>query len=676
MRRSLIGLFIGGLALGGVMAWSGAANPAASAVLVQAAVPAVAAADRITAQLPLTPCGTLAFGAAAGSPFAVGAQPSALASGDLNGDGRIDMVTANFSDNTITVLLNQGQGVFQPAPGSPIGVGFSPAAVGIGNLNGDNFPDLVVVNALSNYLTVLVGNGQGGFSPGMGSPLAVGNGPRALAIADVNNDGRLDLVVGNVLDNNVTVLLNTGLGGFTAAPGSPVAVGSNPFALLVINIGGTTSPDLITANYSDSTISVLLGNGLGGFSPAPGSPIAVGAGPAALASGLLNGDTRRDLVVANSSAGTVSVLLGDGTGGFSPAPGSPLTVGTQPQALALADLTGAGVPDLVVANSGADNIGVWLGNGAGGFSAAPIAPPATGLRPDALALADYNNDGKIDIGVANGRSNSVSVLLNICGQPTPTVAVTRTPTATPAIPVTATPTATYPPGGCGSENFVRAPGAPFAVDNGPDGAVAADFNGDGLLDVATANFGANDVSLLLGNAAGGFTPAGTLPAVGGGPKALVSADFNRDGKRDLATANFAGDSISVLLGDGAGGFSPAISITVGAGSGPLALTTGDFNGDGFSDLAVTRLAGGVSVLLGDGRGGFTPTAGSPFPAGNDPGALVSADFNGDGLADVAVTSVSGDTVLILLGNGAGSLSPAPQGPVAVGTSPAAWPWAM
>ena len=158
------------------------------------------------------------FAAAAGSPFAVGANPQSVAVADFNGDGNVDLVTANFGDGTVTVLLGNGSGSFTPAAGSPYGVGTNPQSVAVGDFNGDGNPDIVTANNGANTLTVLLGDGTGGFAAAPGSPLPVGLFPQSVAVGDFNNDGNPDLVEANSGNNTVRVLLGNGMGG-SRAPG-------------------------------------------------------------------------------------------------------------------------------------------------------------------------------------------------------------------------------------------------------------------------------------------------------------------------------------------------------------------------------------------------------------------------------------------------------------------------
>ncbi len=250
-------------------------------------------------------------------------------------------------------------GTLTPSPGSPLVVGAGPQSIAIGDVNGDGNPDIATANSAGNSVTVLRGNGSGGFTAASMSPFAVGAGPRAIAIADLNGDGLPDIVTANSADNTVTVLLNNGSGGFAAAPGSPFTVGTQPESLVIADVNNDGFPDIVTANVNDSTVTLLLGNGLGGFSPAPGSPFTVGTGPHSVATADFNGDGNADIVTANSGSNTVTIILGNGSGGFT-APRS-FSVPSLPQSVAVGDFNLDGKPDVVAGSSGGITVSVLLG---------------------------------------------------------------------------------------------------------------------------------------------------------------------------------------------------------------------------------------------------------------------------------------------------------------------------
>ena len=351
-----------------------------------------------------------------------------------------------------------------------------------------------------------------GFQAAVNSPFAVGLQPDFVVAGDFNSDGRPDLATASYDSSTVTVLLGDGNGGFSTASGAPVAVGSRPISVAVADFNGDGQLDLATANYGDNSVTVLLGDGNGGFSPAPGAPFPVGTHPESVVAADFNGDGHADLATANTISNTVTVLLGDGSGGFSPAPGSSVAVGSFPISVAAADFNGDSRIDLTTANLDGNNVTVLLGNGSGSFSPASGSPVAVGNHPIAVAAADFNGDRRIDLATANIYSNNVTVLL-----------------------------------GNGSGGFSPAAGSPVAVGNGPESVAVADFDGDGRPDLAIANAGSGNVTVLLGDGSGGFSPAGPPVAVGSVPESVAVADFNGDGRPDLATANYRDNNVTVLL---------------------------------------------------------------------------------------------------------------------------------
>ncbi len=223
---------------------------------------------------------------------------------------------------------------------------------------------------------------------------------------DFNGDMKLDVVSANSNSDNVSVLLGNGLGGFGAAVNFPV--GSSPNSVVVGDFNGDLKLDLVSANTRSNNVSVLLGNGLGGFAA---TSFSVGTTPSSVAVGDFNGDLKSDLAVANRF--NVGVLLGNGTGSFGAATNFP--VGDENRAVAVGDFDGDLRPDLAVAvasssASSQNSIGVLLGNGAGGFGAATYFP--VGSCPVSVAVGDFNGDLKPDLAVANCNSDNVSVLLN------------------------------------------------------------------------------------------------------------------------------------------------------------------------------------------------------------------------------------------------------------------------
>ena len=356
------------------------------------------------------------FTPAPGSPFPVagGPGPNSIAAGDFDGDHNTDLAVPNEGANSVSILLGSRAGTFTPA--ASVAVGDTPESVTVADLNQDRKPDLAIANGLSDDVSILLGDGSGGF--GASATYGTGDGAWYVVSGDLNGDRAPDLAVSNLFANTVSILLGDGAGGFTTS--AIVPVGTSPYGIAIGDFNRDRRADLAVANQYAASVSILLGDGAGGFHAAGGSPLSVGSGPSWLAAADVNGDGRDDLAVANQGSDTVSILLGDGSGGFSAATGSPALVGNcvrpggacGPTGLALADLNGDDLPDVATSNIFSDNVSVLLGDGTGRFAAAAGSPYAVGDKPFSLAVARLDRVGKLDIAAANWGPSTVSVLLN------------------------------------------------------------------------------------------------------------------------------------------------------------------------------------------------------------------------------------------------------------------------
>ncbi|WP_445635253.1 hypothetical protein NSTC745_07193 [Nostoc sp. DSM 114161] len=337
---------------------------------------------------------------ATASNFTVATGPISIAVEDFNGDGKLDLVTANSTSNKVSVLLGNGTGGFGTA--SNFTVGTSPQSVTVGDFNGDGNLDLVAANNTSNNVSVLLGNGTGGFDTA--TNFSAGTSPQSVTVGDFNGDGNLDLAVTNRTTSKVSVLLGDGTGGF----GNPTdfTVGTNPQSVTVADFNSDGKLDLAVANRNSNKVSVLLGDGTGGFGSA--TNFTVGSAPQSVIVADFNGDGKLDLATANYTSNNISVLLGNGTGGF----GTPtnFSAGSSPRSLVVGDFNSDGKLDLATANRNGSNVSVLLGNGTGGFGTA--SKFTVGNSPRSITVGDFNGDGKLDLAAGNFGNNRVSVLLN------------------------------------------------------------------------------------------------------------------------------------------------------------------------------------------------------------------------------------------------------------------------
>jgi uncharacterized protein (TIGR03437 family) len=360
------------------------------------------------------------FTAAQGSPVTVGASPVSVAVADFNNDGIPDLAVANFSANSVSILIGNGAGGFTPISPAPIQV-TEPSALVAADFNKDGYPDLAIASQGTGAVTIWLANsnGNGGFTM-KGNPVPAGTQP--VFLTAVNLGSGIGLAVANFGSRNVTVLMNDGTGIFTSVTGSPFLVGSNPNSIAVSDFNHDGMMDLAVANKGDNSLTILLGGPNNSFTATSASPISLlsltppGGSPpypVSLAAADFNGDRKMDLAVANEGQNSVEILLGDGTGNFAPLPGSaPIPVGATPLFLTSAYLNQDTFPDLAVLNQGNNSLTVLFGNGAGAFTQAPGSPYATGSNPAAMAAQDLNGDGKTDFAIANKSANSVTILLN------------------------------------------------------------------------------------------------------------------------------------------------------------------------------------------------------------------------------------------------------------------------
>lgn len=366
------------------------------------------------------------FKQVAGSPIAVGPMAGEPAVGDCNNDGNPDIVLACGTccgsqpsplSGHVMILLGDGRGGFTRAKGSPVTVAPSARKVALGDMNKDGKLDILVALHDSYEVTFLLGDGRGGFAPAPASPVLAGNGPRShthdIAVADVNGDGNLDVMTTNANDNTVSVLLGDGRGGFAQAAGSPVRAGRHPYDVVTFHdVNGDGKLDLITPNLQGNAVTVMIGDGKGGFASSNGSPFALGPRPGYVAVADLNDDRKPDIIATHDDDPLVAVLLGDGAGGFTPASSSMIQPSSAVWGTAIADMNDDGKKDLVMGGSVGNSVVVLLGDGKGGFAPASCSPLSAGRLTNYIALGDFNKDGKPDIVASNYASGDVNVFLN------------------------------------------------------------------------------------------------------------------------------------------------------------------------------------------------------------------------------------------------------------------------
>lgn len=550
--------------------------------------------------------GTFQPGVSQNLPVSVSSgSPIVISFGDFNGDAKTDvglsLKVASGGEEDEIVFLGNGDGTFQTAKISPGVAVFNLFAAVVGDFNGDGKSDLIIdaSNAdntgLVDYL--LLGKGDGTFqTPTSVVSAAVQNGGGSLAVADVNGDGKLDLVA--LHDPTVAqVYFGNGDGTFSSPHNYILNSQSSGSGISLADINSDKKLDIIGSG------SILLGNGDGTFQ---GWPLAVVPnGVTVVATGVFNNKDGFVDVAGLDLQTNLYILHNDGTGVLNLTqtfnlPGE--------EAIVSADLNGDGKLDLAVASFDQDTstwgYSILLGNGDGTFQSPVSFPGGSSQAGPGIIVADFNNDHIPDLAFSPAGNDSLAVLI-----------------------------------GKGDGTFA-APAYYFnASDNASGRAsefVAADFNGDGNLDIASGGTGGTPPAILFGKGDGTFQAA-TFPVNLNGFLPMFTADVNHDGKADLVGG---GD---IALGDGHGTFN---LLPPGA---PLGIAVSDFNGDGkldFFDLSFGGLSGlaFAGVQLGNGDGTFGPV----IPVLTSVGVFFStqgtsyrlgaiADMNGDARPDLIIT---------------------------------------
>ncbi len=666
--------------------------------------------------------------------YTVETGPIPIAAGDLNGDGYADVIApaSGAAGTTIAVLMNKGNGTFNTKVAYTTGTG--PRAVAIGDLDGDGKQDIVTANYYTTNASVLLNTGTGTFKAKV--DYTVGSQPSGATIGDVNGDGKADIVITNSNSNTVSLLINNGNGTFATAVS--YATGTTPYGGAIADLNGDGKPEIMVANFGTTTVSVLpnLGNGLFGTKvdyTASTSPVSVSAGD-------VNGDKKPDLIVANNAGTTFSVLMNNGNGVFNAAVN--YATGTAPRSTSLADFNGDGYLDVAIPNTTSATLSIFFNNGNGTFQAK--VDYATSASPRGADVADFNGDGMPDV-VVNGNTSAVaSIFLNntktTLYAASGTGGVVGIGTATPGSKLSVSGSVIINPNGrlangsahpgvalevvgtisgttVYANQALRSSGS-ITAEGAISGAslyIGTSIKGAGLVSDCTAATSALQWTASTGRFSCGTISASSIPEVGttsftsavltiGGARyveingdsmtgSLQTPSMNLSGvlltslngfneALNLNNAGLATYGITRMTAEGnltnigsiqsgqirstqGGTFAAKVDYTSGTSARGIAI--GDISGDGKADMVVANFGStNMSVFINTGTGTFKPKR--DYTTGSGPNAVAIGDLNGDGRADLVVSNISATTVSVFMNTGTGAF--AAKTDYTAGTGPA------
>ena len=551
----------------------------------------------------------------------VSSFPTSIAIADFNRDSQLDIVVGN---------------------GSFTGLGSSPQAVSTGDFNNDQKLDLAVIYAGRSSVSTMLRYGSIVLTRQADYFAGVSFYPHAVAVGDFNNDGWSDFVAVNRGSESISVFLIMGHATFSSPTAYEVGKGSPSYSIVVGYFNNDTSLDIVVTHFWTNAISIFLGFGNGTFSKPTNYSTGSLCNPIGLATGDFNNDHQLDVVVAcNYKKSSIGVFLSRGNGTFSDGgryftgrnvnpiyvavvgvDGLFSTVGvyntgtrSSPRPVAVADLDKDGHIDIVVGNSGSDNVSVFFGNGDSTFSHQTTYPIESGALSYGLVIHDFNHDGRLDIAVANYGKNSLAILLGLIGR-------------------TFFSSVIFPTGDYSQPSYIA----------------VADFNNDHRLNIVTASSGINSASVFLGSTSEDFliAPAYSI----GSTSQLMSiavGHFDNDTHLDIVVANSGDGSIAVFLANGTGTFLNYMVYLTGSRSQPYSVVVLDIDSDTKLDIVVANYgANSVGVFLGHGNGIFSDQLAFDTGFGSHPFALAVGDVNNDNFTDVVAANNGYGNIDILM----------------------------
>lgn len=555
----------------------------------------------------------------------IDSNPYSIVAGDFNNDEHDDIAVANFGTNSISLFFGYGNGTLSLLKILSLGT-CRPVSIVVCDFNKDSNRDIITANFATDSISILLGNGDGTFEIQMIFSTGYNSDPKSVAVADFDNDNQMDIAVANSGTNNVFIFLGYTNGSFERKFILSSGIGSEPYAIIVEDFNRDHHLDICVANSGNENIGIFFGYGNGSFEEQITYSTGNGSIPCSVAVGDFNQDNLVDIVVANSVANNIGIFLGYGKNMFLNQIDYSTGSHTLPYSVLVHDFNKNGRSDVLVTNYLSSTIVLLFTFDPSNFENHKSYSTGFKALPISVILADFNNDSWLDIAIANNNNSNVGIYLGYGN-------------------------ATF------SNQIIYSTG-----DNSQPSSIAyGDFNGDYYIDIVVAVPEHNYIGILYGYGNGSF--GNLIIYITGNnsqPSFAVVGDFNTDNRLDICVANTNNQNIGILLGYGNGSFADQVTYSTGNKTSPNCIALGDLNNDTHLDIVITDPnMNNIYVFLGYGNGSFTASITLFIKANANPYSVIIGDVNNDKFGDIIVANSNLANIGIFLGRGNGKFA-APQ----------------
>ncbi|CAF4471177.1 unnamed protein product [Rotaria socialis] len=551
------------------------------------------------------------------------ACPTCIVLSDLNNDTHLDFIITVFHGGYIGVMFGYGNGTFQKLITYPIDSTTSLYSIALADLNKDDQLDVIVVDTANEVVVILYAYTNGSLQLERRHSTGFRSNPYAVTTVQRKNKTEIDIVVTLLGTGYVAVLTEYDAAEFQNETRCLTGESSQSYSVTVGDFNGDRHLDIAVVNSGTDDLIIVFNSGNGTFERQIQYFIGFNAFPAYVTTEHLNRDNYLDIVTVNWKYNSISVLMGQNNGIFSIPKMYSTGLGSYPMVAAIGDINNDNRSDIIIANSGVDSIGILFGYDYATFESYQNCSDNNTLRPEGIITADFNNDGYLDIAVTLFQSNSISILL-----------------------------------GYGNGSFELMKTISTGLNSQPYTLTAYDFNKDGSLDIAVVNSGTQEILILRGYGNGTFLNATRYPTENvSSLTSIISADINNDNHVDMIVSNYYMDSIDILFGCGNFTFDSIATYSIGSPAAPQSVAVADFDNDSQLDIVVANHgANTVTVFLGYVKGNFTSQISYSTGVQSWPSCVIVGDFNRDNQLDIAISNFNINNVGILLGYGNGSFS--------------------